>query len=633
MKYKLLSNVNTPQDIKGFTLDQLNVLCEELRQYLIETIPTIGGHFASSLGVVEISLALHYLYDSPTDKIIFDVGHQGYVHKILTGRKDALKTIRKYGGISGFQKREESPHDAFGAGHASTSISAALGMAKARDILGKDNKVIAVIGDGGMTGGLAYEGLNNAGECKTDLTVILNDNHMSISRNVGAMSRYLVNVVTNPYYQKMRAKIWELTGKMPKSDTIRSLAHKMEESLKTFIIPGMLFEDLGFTYYGPVDGHNLDEVIKILSKIKDLPGPKLVHFLTQKGKGCDYAEEDPVKYHGVKGGKIPASGAEPKKYAYTDVFGQTAIDIVEKNPNVCVVTPAMKEGSGLVEYAERFPDRFFDVGIAEGHALTFAAGLAAEGIKTIVAIYSTFLQRAFDHLYHDICIQKLPVVFAIDRAGVVGEDGPTHHGTIDLSYLNCIPDLIICAPKDGTELRDLLYTGVYYDEGSIAVRYPRDTVPEVDFDKPLKQIPIGTWEKLTEGGNVLILAVGSMVHPSLTASKMLEEKGIKADVVNARFIKPLDEKFLKENLGSYNAVFTIEENSLEGGFGSRIAAYFIENNLKTSNLQLFGIPDQFVTHGPRKKLLEILGLTPELISERIEASVKKGSGKLLKQLF
>jgi len=626
-----LSTIHSPEDLKKYTRDQLKDIAREIREYLIETIPQTGGHFASSLGVVELTIALHYLYDMPRDKIIWDVGHQGYVHKLLTGRRESLKHIRQFDGISGFLRRAESPYDIFGAGHASTAISAALGDAIARDLKGKKYRVVAVIGDGSMTGGLAYEGLNNAGISSSDITVILNDNNMSISRNVGAISRYLVNMVTNPIYQKLRARIWDLTGKMPRSETIRQLAKKMEESVKTLVIPGMLFEDLGFKYYGPVDGHDLNALITIMAKIKDLPGPQLLHIITRKGKGFEAAEEDPIKYHGVKGSGKTAVSAAPALPAYLEVFGDAMVEIAAQNRDVVAITAAMTEGTGLVDFRDAYPERFFDVGIAEAHAVTFAAGLAAEGIKPVAAIYSTFLQRAFDQVLHDVSLQDLPVVFALDRAGIAGEDGPTHHGCFDISYLGCIPGIVISAPKNGRELRNLLYTGINYQGGPYAIRYPKESVPDRDWKGPFEKLPVGSWEPIIEGKHVLIMAVGSMVCPAVAAAGLLEANGLKTGVVNARFIKPFDKNFLNERYERYDYFFTIEENTLEGGFGDRIAAYFVERQWKTSRLCSIGIPDRFVTHGPRKKLLELVGLTPELIAQKIQQKVierKKLVGKI-----
>ena len=628
-----LSKIDFPGDLKILSVKELCELAEEVRQYIINTIPTIGGHFASSLGVTEITIALHHIFNAPEDKIIWDVGHQGYVHKILTGRKGALKNIRQYEGISGFLSRDESPYDVFGAGHASTSISSALGIAKARDLLEKKFRVVAVIGDGGMTGGLAYEGLNNAGAAGTDITVVLNDNTMSISKNVGAISRYLVNMVTNPVYQSIRSKIWDLTGKMPKSETIRLLAHKFEESLKTLVIPGMLFEDLGFKYYGPIDGHNLKEVVNVLSNIRDLTGPQIVHFLTQKGKGCDYAEKDPIKYHGVKAPKKPGASSSSSAVAYTNVFGRTMIDLAKQDKKVCVITAAMKEGTGLVEFADVFPDRFFDVGIAEGHGVTFAGGLATEGMKPVAAIYSTFLQRAYDHIIHDVSIQRLPVTFALDRAGLVGEDGPTHHGNLDIGYLGVIPGMVIAAPKDGTELRHLLYTAVNYADGPFAVRYPRDNVPAIDWDEPFKTVPVSSWEQLDEGSDLLIIASGTMVDASQKTADLLHIRRIKPTIVNARYIKPIDIEFLEKNAAQYDVIVTVEENVLRGGLGEQVASYCAGLKQFKGSILKIGIPEKFVVHGARKILLESVGLTPEQLALRIEEFFTKNRKKLLKQLF
>ncbi|MFC1729434.1 1-deoxy-D-xylulose-5-phosphate synthase [candidate division KSB1 bacterium] len=618
----LLSHINSPEDVKKLSVEELHTLTREIRDYIIKIIPGIGGHFASSLGVVELTVALHFLYDTPRDKIFWDVGHQGYVHKLLTGRREALNQIRQFGGISGFLKRDESPYDVFGAGHASTAISAALGVAKARDLQKKSYRVVAVVGDGGITGGLAYEGLNNAGIASTDITVILNDNNMSISRNVGAMSRYLVNMVTNPLFQKLRAIVWDLTGIVPRTNTIRSWAKKLEESFKTLVIPGMLFEDLGFKYYGPVDGHNLDEVIGILNNIKDLHGPQLLHVITMKGKGFEAAEEDPIKYHGVKGAKKKTAPVKAPAPAYLQVFGSTMVELAEKDDEIVAITAAMTEGTGLVEFREKFPDNFFDVGIAEGHAVTFAAGLATEGMRPVAAIYSTFLQRAFDHVLHDVCLQKLPVVFSMDRAGLVGEDGPTHHGCFDLSYLGCIPGIIVTAPKNGRELRNLIYTGIYYDMGPFAVRYPKEPVPDDDWHAPFEKIPVGSWELMRGGQDLLILAVGAMVYPAIAAAEMMERNGLKACVVNARFVKPFDREFLKKNIDQFESIVTVEENTLQGGFGESISRYCIDEGRNADQLINIGLPDNFVTHGPRSKLLELVGLTPEQIARRITESLK-----------
>lgn len=627
----LLSQINYPNDLKHLSIVELKQLASEIRNYLVEIIPSIGGHFASSLGVVELTVALHHVYNTPRDLLIWDVGHQAYVHKILTGRKEAIKHIRQFGGISGFCKRNESPYDVFGAGHASTSISAALGFATARDLKGEDYHVVAVIGDGSLTGGLAYEGLNNAGQSGRNMLVILNDNNMSISPNVGAIATYLNAIITNPLYQKIKNEVWDLTAKIPPfTQKIRSLARRTQDSIKTFILPGLFFEDLGFRYFGPVNGHDLNELTQILGRIKNLPGPKLLHVLTKKGKGYSEAEEHPDKYHGIKGSaqKKTKTPAKPVQ-SYTEVFGKSICRLAEKSKSVCAITAAMCDGTGLNEFRDRFPERFFDVGIAEGHALTFAAGLAASGIRPVVSIYSTFLQRGFDQIIHDIALQKLPVVMTLDRAGLVGEDGPTHHGTFDISYLNAIPHLIISAPKNGQELRDLLYTALLQDRQPFAIRYPRGQAPDVvDFDSGYREIPIGSWELVREGKNVLILAVGTMVEESLQAAKLLHRHHIDAAVVNCRFIKPLDENLLHELLPHYKDVFAVEENAVESGFGSKISTFVHQHGYADHlHLHIKGIPDRFIEHGDRRKLLELAGLSAEKIAnwilEKAENYVEK----------
>ncbi len=629
---EILSRINYPDDLRKLNRNELKQLAQELREYLLEIIPRVGGHFASSLGVVELTIALHYLYNTPRDLLVWDVGHQAYAHKVLTGRREALKTIRQLGGISGFLKREESPYDVFGAGHASTSISAALGFATARDLKGEDYKVVAIIGDGSLTGGLAYEGLNNAGQSGRNLLVILNDNNMSISPNVGAIASYLNAIITNPFYQRIKNEVWDLTAKIPPlTEKLRFLARKTQESIKSLLLPGMFFEDLGFRYFGPVNGHDLDELLNTLKNIKDLPGPILLHVLTKKGKGYTEAEKFPHKYHGIKPIASSQQKVQSKKlYSYTEIFGKTLVQLAEKSERICAITAAMCDGTGLTEFSEKFPERFFDVGIAEGHAVTFAAGLAANGLRPVAAIYSTFLQRAYDQIIHDVALQKLPVIFALDRGGLVGEDGPTHHGNFDLTYLNTIPNLILSAPRDGQELRNLLYTALMQDRYPFALRYPRDKAPDlVRFDAPFREIPIGSWEVLEEGKQVLILAVGAMVSESLRAARILNQQNIHPTVVNCRFIKPMDEKLLSELLKSHEYVFTVEENSTEGGFGSKIARYMEEHGFGNS-LKIRGIPDEFIEHGPRHTLLEMCGLTSGQLAEWIAESVHlstPGSGK------
>ena len=620
---EILPLINYPEDLRKLSREQLTELAQEIRSYLVEIISSIGGHFASSMGVVELTIALHYIFQTPKDLLIWDVGHQAYVHKILTGRKDELRHIRQYGGISGFCKRSESPFDVYGAGHASTSISAALGFATARDIKGEDHKVVAIIGDGSLTGGLAYEGINNAGQSGRNMLVILNDNNMSISPNVGAISNYLNAIITNPLYHKIKNEVWDLTAKIPPfTDKIRSLARKTQESIKTFILPGAFFEDLGFRYFGPVNGHDLTELLQILDRIKDLRGPLLLHVLTKKGKGYSEAEKHPDKYHGIKPinqKKKTDKKAKKDSLSYTEIFGKTVTQLAEKNDKLCAITAAMCDGTGLNEFRDKFPERFFDVGIAEEHALTFAAGLAGNGIRPLVSIYSTFLQRGFDQIIHDVALQRLPVIFGIDRGGLVGEDGPTHHGTFDISYLNIVPDIIVAAPSNGQELRNLLYTALKQDDLPFAIRYPRDKAPDkINFNAKLKELPIGSWEIVQQGKDVLILAVSTMVAESLKTVEILNEHGINPTIVNCRFIKPMDEKLLHKLLRENQLIFTIEENSLEGGFGHKIAAFAQENGYsKRINLQMKGIPDRFIEHGARVKLLELSGLSAEKIAEWI----------------
>ncbi len=617
----ILGRIASPEDLRALSVDQLPAVCQELRAYIWETITRVGGHLAPSLGVVELTVVLHYLFDTPRDRILWDVGHQGYVHKVLTGRREALRTIRQYGGISGFLKRSESPYDVFGAGHASTAISAALGIATARDSLGDDYRVVAVVGDGGITGGLAYEGMNNAGASGRNLIVILNDNGMSISPNVGAISRYLTSIISHPLFNRIKADVWNLTAKMPKSATLRNLVRKLEESLKTLITPGMFFEDLGFRYLGPIDGNNVHELISVLEKIRNLEGPILVHVQTRKGKGYQIAEVDPQKYHGVK--PSPGSGkVEPARprLTYTDVFGDAMVRLARRDPRVVAVTAAMADGTGLLPFARAFPDRFFDVGIAEAHGVTFCAGLAVEGMRPVAAIYSTFLQRAYDQIIHDVAIQHLPVVFCLDRAGLVGEDGPTHHGTFDLSYLGCIPGLVLAAPRSGTELLGLLESALEWSEGPFAIRYPRDQVPEEEMPEFPGPIAVGSWEVLRPIAPLTFLAVGSLVDAACEAADQLRMAGRAAGVVNCRFIRPLDETILARVAERAERVVTLEENVLSGGFGSQVLRWFDEHpEAPRPVVSCFGLPDQFVVHGGRKKLLDLCGLTAARIGEAIEA--------------
>jgi 1-deoxy-D-xylulose-5-phosphate synthase len=626
-KYELLFQINSPKDIRDFNLKQLKQLASEIREYLIDVISQIGGHFGGGLGAVELTIALHKVFNTPEDLLIWDVGHQAYPHKILTGRRDAMTTIRKLNGISGFLKRDESEYDVFGAGHASTSISAAVGMAIARDHLKKDHKVVAIIGDGAMTGGMAYEGLNNAGVLKPNLIVVLNDNQMSIAPNVWQYANYFNEIIAHPEFQKLKGAIWDLTGKLDQfGDRVRKVAVRLESGIKAIITPGMLFEALGFRYFGPIDGHNIGKLINIFEKVKDLNGPILVHTITEKGKGYKPAENNKEKFHGISpfdkltGQIIKKSSSIPK---YTTVFGNTMVELVSKNPKIVGITAAMPDGTGLNILQKEYPDNFYDAGIAEQHAVTFAAGLAAEGMTPVAAIYSTFLQRAFDQIIHDIALQKLHVVFALDRGGLVGADGPTHHGAFDLTYLRLIPNIVVMAPKDESELRDMLYTAVEkYNAGPIALRYPRGEAVGVPLKDSFEEIPIGKGEIIKKGKDVALLAVGKMVSYSNEAAGILGEAGIDAEVINMRFIKPLDTELLDYVATKFDKIITLEENTIVGGFGSGVLEYFASKNYKNDILRI-GLPDDFVEQGSQSELHALLGIDPVGISKKVEIFVNE----------
>ncbi len=618
-KYEVLSKINYPEDVRKLDTAQLKILCTDIREYLIDTISEIGGHFGGGLGTVELTVAVHKVFNTPNDLVVWDTGHQAYPHKILTGRKEGLKHIRKLHGISGFLKRDESEYDTFGAGHASTSISAALGMAVARDLNGEKKKVIAIMGDGAMTGGMAYEAMNNSGIIKPDLIVVLNDNNMSIAPNVWQISNYFTEMIAHPDFNRLKGQIWDLTGKLDQfGDRIRKIAVRLENGIKAVVTPGMLFEALGFRYFGPVNGHNVHQLVKIFEQVKDLKGPILVHIITQKGKGYKPAEIDLNKLHAstpfdkVTGKKIKKSAGAP---SYTSVFGNALAEIVKENPNVIGITGAMPEGTGLDILQKEFPKNYFDVGIAEEHAVTFAAGLATQNVVPVVAVYSTFLQRAFDQIIHDVSLQKLHVVFAMDRAGLVGADGPTHHGAFDLTYLRLIPGMVIMAPKDESELRDMLYTAVKYNSGPVALRYPRGTGLGVPLKENFDLIEIGKSEDIKTGKDIAFLAVGSMVDYALKASEILEGEGISCHVVNMRFIKPLDVEKLDETAKQFSKIITLEENTLIGGFGSGVIEYFNEENYKNDILRI-GLPDHFVEHGTQAELHKLLGIDPESIAEK-----------------
>jgi len=624
-KNLVIDSIASPEDIRKLSIPELVILSGEIRDRIISVVSQHGGHLAPSLGAVELTIALHYIFDTPRDKIIWDVGHQAYAHKLITGRKKAFDTLRQYGGISGFCKRSESPYDVFNAGHASTSISSALGIACARDLAGEKFRVVAVIGDGSMTGGLAFEGLNNAGALGKDLVVVLNDNTMSISKNVGALSTYLTDLITNPLYNRLKDDIWLLTGKLSRvGRRLRTLAHRMEESVKNFLVPGMVFEALGFRYFGPIDGHNYTQMIRTLKQIKEISGPILLHVVTKKGRGYRFAEEDASKFHGI-GAFEKVNGTVKKRKqvpSYTEVFGSTMVRLASRDKNLIAITAAMSIGTGLTEFARRYPGRFFDVGIAEGHAVTFAAGLACQGMRPVVAIYSTFLQRAFDQIVHDVALQGLPVVFAIDRGGLVGEDGPTHHGLLDLSMLRQIPNMIIMAPKDEDELRHLLKTAIRYDQGPVALRYPRGGGEGASLSPRLHLIDIGTWEVLQDGTDVAILAVGSMVYPALRAAQALSQKAIEATVINCRYIKPLDESMLKNLASHHDHLITLEENVLAGGFGAAVMEFYEQEHIREVTVSRMGLPDRFIEQGSRDRLLTTLEMDVAGICRRIQEELK-----------
>jgi 1-deoxy-D-xylulose-5-phosphate synthase len=625
----VLPRIGAPEDLKRLSPEELSTLCGEVREFIVDVVSQKGGHLGASLGVVELTIALHRTLQLPHDRIVWDTGHQAYVHKVLSGRRDALWGIRQAGGISGFLKREESPYDTFGAGHASTAISAALGMAAARDLAGERRRVVAVLGDGALTGGLAYEALNNAGHSARDLLVILNDNGMSISPNVGALAHYLTSIQTNPRLARWRRDGLEAVSRLPRvGETARSLATRLQSAIKTAIVPGGLFEALGFNYIGPVDGHDLPLLLDLLPKVFERSGPVLLHVLTKKGKGLPAAEADHEGFHGVTPfdkvtGKTISQVASPRP-SYTAVFGQAMLKAAEAFPKMVAITAAMPSGTGLTAFQKRHPHRFHDVGIAEAHGVCFAAGLACEGVRPVAAIYSTFLQRAFDQIVHDVALQHVPVVFAIDRAGLVGADGPTHHGVLDLSYLRCVPGLIVSAPRDGNELLDLLWTALTQDASPFAIRYPRDTVPEgFDPERPPRVLPIGSWEILEQGTDVALVATGSMVEVARQARALLAASGIDAGVVNARFVKPLDRAVLRSLAGARRIV-TLEENNLPGGFGSGVADALTAEGLPGTGLVTLGLPDGFVTHGGRAELLAEVGLDPEGVVRRVRAELSRG---------
>ena len=624
----VLDKIDYPRDLKKLKKEELDALCVELRQLIIQTVAKNGGHLAPNLGVVELTVGMHLALDCPKDKIVFDVGHQCYVHKILTGRKDTFPTIRQYGGLSGFPKREESSYDCFDSGHASNSISAALGMVKARDIAGGNETVCAVIGDGSLTGGMAYEALNQAGHLKSKMIVVLNDNDMSIAKNVGAMSSYLNKIRLDPTYNKIKEEIAERVRRIPAVGQLMfNVGETLTDQVKHVFIPNNIFEELGFKYIGPVDGHNIEEVYDNIKLAKKSDQPVLIHVNTKKGHGYKPAVEMAEKFHGtspfiINTGKIK----KKKKPTYTSVFGDTLVKLAIKNPKIVAITAAMEDGTGLSRFAGEFPERFFDVGIAEQHAVTFAAGLASRGFMPVVAIYSTFLQRSLDQMVQDVTLQDLKVIFALDRAGLVGEDGPTHHGAFDLTYLRMIPSLTVMAPKDGNELQHMLYTATKI-KGSVAIRYPKDEIKGVRMDSRFRKIPLGEAEIVKQGKDIAILGVGRTVSIAEKTAEALREKSLNPTVVNARFIKPVDDKTIRDLSLTHKLIVTVEENTRVGGFGSAVLESLASQGLQAKTLH-FALPDDFVTSGDNETLLKDTGLESNNIAKKIVECLSSKSSKV-----
>ncbi len=617
-----LNKINQPSDLRNLSLSELKELAQEIREKLISTVTANGGHLASNLGVVELTIALHRVFQSPQDKIIWDVGHQSYVHKLLTGRRDLFSTIRTYGGLSGFPDPSESPHDAFAVGHASTSISAALGMAKARDLSGESYEVVAVIGDGALTGGMALEALNNAGQLGTKLIVVFNDNGMSISPSVGALSKLLSRIRMDYKYHRFKKDLKRVLRNLPLSSYMKGVEQRFEGSVKSFISPRAIWEEFGLTYLGPFDGHNLSELEETLTYAKNnFTKPIFFHVITQKGKGYPPAEEDAIAFHGISSKVKKTNSSAP---SYSKVFGSTVHRLFLENPKVVAITAAMLEGTGLDEVAKEFPDRVFDVGICEQHAVTFAAGMATRGFTPIVAIYSTFLQRAFDQIIHDVCIQKLPVVFALDRAGIVGDDGKTHQGTFDLSYLSLIPNLVVASPKDENELQHFLYTAINANR-PVALRYPRGKGVGVPLESEFQKLPIGKGEVLREGSDLTLLAIGSMVYPSLEAAEKLARDGIEATVINSRFVAPLDSELILKSALRTKGIVTVEENVLAGGFGSSVLELLSEAGLTDVRTKCLGLPSKFIEHGSQQLLRSNYRLDGEGIAQEVENFLERDS--------
>jgi len=625
----ILATINFPDDIRRLDLVSMNRLAGEIREKIIDTVSRNGGHLASSLGTVELTLAIHYVFDTPRDKLIWDVGHQAYAHKIITGRKDLFHTLRKKGGISGFPRREESLYDVFNAGHSSTSISAATGIAEARCLTGGDFKTIAVIGDGSIAAGMAFEALNWAGDRNKDLIIILNDNELCISPNVGAMSSYLNRVMTGHTVTKFKTEVKNFLKSIPSiGGQMVKFTKQVEESLKALVVPGALFEELGFTYVGPLEGHRLDNLIRNLKNVRELCGPVLVHVITKKGMGYKFAEDDPAKFHGIAPFKVDTGeplAKDQTPLSYTAMFGKSIIKLARDNPRIVAVTAAMREGTGLDEFAREYPGRFYDVGMAEQHGVTFAAGLATEGLIPVVAIYSTFMQRAYDQLLHDVCLQNLPVVLALDRGGFVGSDGPTHHGLFDYSYLRSMPNIIVMAPKDENELQHMLKTAVECG-GPVSIRYPRGKGVGVTIDYLPVSLYIGKGEIVydAEDADLAIFAIGSTVYPAIAAALKLKDEGINVQVLNTRFVKPLDEKLLCDTAKSLKRIITVEENVLMGGFGSAILELFEKRGISNITVKRLGIKDEFVEHASQAELRRMYGIDEEGIMEAVRHMIGKG---------
>ncbi len=619
----LLAQVNRPEDLRKLAPEQLYAFCEELREFLISTVSVNGGHFGASLGVVELTTALHYVYNTPKDQLIWDVGHQAYGHKVITGRREEFHTNRIYQGVSGFPKRSESEYDTFGVGHSSTSISAAVGMAIASRYQQDDRKVVAVIGDGALTGGMAFEALNHGGGEKADMLVVLNDNNMSIDPNVGALKEYLTDITASHTYNKIRDELWKLLGKLDKfGPNARGIARKLEQSLTAASKPGMLFEALGFRYFGPIDGHDINHLVRVLDDLKEIPGPKLLHCVTVKGKGFELAEKDQTKWHApglfdkLTGEIFKPKNDVPKPPKYQDVFGKTLIELARENENIVGVTPAMPSGCSLNLMIDQMPDRAFDVGIAEQHAVTFSAGLATQGLKPFCNIYSTFMQRAYDQVIHDVAIQKLPVVFCLDRGGLVGADGATHHGAFDIPFFRCVPNIVVSAPMDEEELRNLMYTASLWNEGPFSIRYPRGEGVMVDWQRPLREVPVGQGRKVSDGEEVAILSIGHPGNFAQEAISKLQEDGLCPAHFDMRYVKPLDGELLHEIFSNFRKVITVEDGAIMGGFGSAVLEWMVDHGYQ-ARVERLGIPDRFVDHGSQKELWAECGYDTAAIMERV----------------